>query len=172
MGLDISAYSELEKIDSVDEDGELVIPGKGYAYRLPNVTTLSDSPVFPQQAEHYANTPYSAYSYKEAVEFRAGSYSGYNNWRHLLAKLAGYSDEDAFRGLAKNRPFNELVNFSDCEGIIGPKTSAKLAKDFAAFDEAARKWPNDQDCAWFYEKYAEWHKAFVLAANNGAVEFH
>ena len=53
-----------------------------------------------------------------------------------LATLAGYAGaDDAWE--RTDGPFWELINFSDCEGVIGPKTSAKLAGDFAAFQEKA-----------------------------------
>ena len=67
---------------------------------------------------------------------------------------------------ARATPFYELINFSDCEGFIGPKTSAKLAKDFAAWQEKAG------ERGWFSEKYAQWRAAFELAANGGVVQFH
>jgi hypothetical protein len=65
-------------------------------------------------------------------------------------------------------PFSELIHFSDCEGVIGTAVSKKLAADFAAFDEKAKAAGNER----YYAKYQEWRKAFEMAANGGAVDFH
>ncbi|MNJ79827.1 hypothetical protein D3C77_779790 [compost metagenome] len=50
-------------------------------------------------------------------------------------------------------------------------TSAKLAKDFADFDERAKYFDGDED-GWFYKKYLDWKKAFELASDGGTVDFH
>ena len=114
--------------------------------------------------------------------FRAGSYSGYNHWREKLAEIAGYPSIETDRfgsGLKEMRhdagareagsgPFYELIWFSDCEGIIGPITSAKLARDFADFQAKADAVEDD----YWREKYGKWRQAFEMAAEEGAVDFH
>lgn len=99
--------------------------------------------------------------------FRAGSYGGYNGWRAALARLIGTTDE-AIWADPKLAPFVELIHFSDCEGFIGPQTSAKLAKDFAEWDERAAE-ALDQ---WELRVYRSFTKAFRLASADGAVQFH
>jgi len=69
------------------------------------------------------------------IEFRAGSYSGYNKWRDELARRAldlpaATVWEDPSRFV--EAPFFELINFSDCEGTIGPDAASDLATDFGA----------------------------------------
>jgi hypothetical protein len=160
MGLDISAYSKIRRLPlPTDEDhsGE-------HARIYPN-------PDFPEQAEGIED---GYYEYEHGMDFRAGSYSGYNEWRNELARLAGYApverDHSPYAAGAwqkKSGPFWELINFADNEGCIGPKTSAKLAKDFAEFQHNADLHPDE----WFRAKYAEWRKAFELAADAGAVDF-
>lgn len=54
--------------------------------------------------------------------------------------------------------------------MIGPKTSAKLAMDFAAFQEKADLF--DWSDEYYANKYADWRRAFELAADGGAVCFH
>jgi hypothetical protein len=114
--------------------------------------------------------------------FRAGSYSGYNEWREQLAKLAGYpavlhrsswekeqrARHAAGAWAATEGPFWELINFSDCEGTIGPRVAFKLAKDFAEWQERADAIDDD----YFKSKYAEWRRAFETAQDFGAVDFH
>lgn len=99
--------------------------------------------------------------------FGAGSYGGYGEWRQQLARLVGTTAESVWAD-PKPGPFVELINNSDCEGFIGPVTSKKLAADFAAHQEAAKK-VGDQ---WFFARYLDWKRAFELAANGGAVVLH
>lgn len=171
MGLDITYYREIKKLDAVfNDDGAPVdaktgIPIEDFYWAIPN-------PHY-DRSDGIAPGPY---HYEDSDGFRAGSYSGYSSWRNQLAKLAGYKEEESRDGYgfsmgawkADSGPFWELINFSDCEGTIGPKTSAKLAMDFANFQEMA----NAHEDEWFRDLYAEWRTAFETASNNGAVSFH
>ena len=95
--------------------------------------------------------------------FCAGSYTGYGRWRSQLAELVGRQQRSDSPG-----PFMELTYFSDCEGVIGPVVSAKLAKDFAMYQPFADSHSDE----WFRKKYAEWRVAFETAADGGFVDFH
>src|SRR3972149_5024711 len=86
---------------------------------LDNTIHLCINKDFPEQADGY-------YTYAEKLSFRAGTYSSYNQWRDQLAQLA-------------QGAFLELINFSDCEGAIGSKTSTKLLKDFQDHEQKTRK---------------------------------
>lgn len=159
MGLDITAYRQLKQATDAEargEDGEIKYE-EGYAWIFPN----SD---FPGRACEFKD---GAYSFDEEYWFRAGSYSGYNAWRAALSDLAGYPSVDYVWNGATG-PFSELIDFSDCEGALGTAASAKLAKDFADFQEKADAHPDE----WFREKYAAWRTAFEMAADGGAVAFH
>lgn len=178
MGLDITAYRKLTKLDVLfDEDGEPVDPTtrepvKNYV----RVRANHDFPGREQGLEDRA-----AYAYEDADSFWSGGYSRYNHWREELAELAGYPlteytqygatsmrrDAAAWAGLCEGKPFVELVNFSDCEGVIGPVVAAKLAKDFAEWSERAAQRGDD-----FYQKFDEWRRCFEFAADGGAVCFH
>ena len=122
--------------------------------------------------------------------FRAGSYSGYGEWRNDLALAAGYeggSEEvwaKASEGLIGG-PFEELINFPDNEGVIGPVISQKLYDDFVNYekeiDKAIDWWylkmnPEKEyageDLSWFKNKYKDWKEAFRIASKNGMVIFH
>jgi hypothetical protein len=168
MGLDVSAYSKVALVaakanvaeDKIDEMHETC-------------------------ASFYVNHDFEGrqgtivdgfYSYDDSFGFCAGSYGGYNNWREKLALLAGYRSSGNDEGHhhsqgawdADSGPFWELINFSDCEGVIGTETCTKIAADFAKFQPLADAHVDQ----WFRDKYAEWRKAFELAANGGSVEFH
>lgn len=154
MGLDISYYSKIERIGDADGETEYA-DGNAPIYVNPD---------FPAQADGLTG---GAYTCVDSGGFRAGSYGGYNAWRRWLAEQAGYVDNDAFEGkLPSDTPFLPLVNFSDCEGVIGAKTSKRLAADFAAY---ADKVAGDE---YHIGKFHEWKRAFEVASDGGAVVFH
>jgi len=95
----------------------------------------------------------------------------HNAWRNQLARLMlDMSAEqvwNAAEGSLAGRPFVELIHFSDCEGFMGPKTCAKLSADFVNNQKRA-----DAADEYFRAKYADWRKAFAIASDGGAVDFH
>lgn len=176
MGLDITAYSNLTKIDAVfNKNGEPIDPVTRKA--------LDGDYYEPRSNPHYDRADgltEGVYRYDKAIRHCAGSYTGYSRWREELAKLAGWPlgsyerygkiwpSHAASAWDKESGAFWELINFSDCEGTIGAATSAKLARDFAAHQAKA----DAHEDEWFREKYGEWRAAFELAANAGAVSFH
>jgi len=172
MGLDITAASKIKWI-AVD------LPDGGSFGDYFWVGAQPDE--FTAQADGLAP---GLYETANEVNFRAGSYSGYNEWREQLAELAGYpaqpanfaeatpgrppKEHSAGAWASTSGPFWELINFSDCEGVIGAKTSAKLAQDFAEYQGKADAHADE----WFRELYATWRRAFELASDDGAVAFH
>ncbi len=104
--------------------------------------------------------------------FRAGSYIGYNDWRRTLSVTMLDVHPDVIWGHPETfagKPFVELINFSNCEGVIGPKTSAKLAADFEAHKTKAAALGKR-----FYRVYENFQRAFEVVgkSSNGAVQFH
>lgn len=177
MGLDVTAYSKIQKVDAVyNEYGEPIDPVTRKEFD--DVAILYVNSDFPARAEDIEN---GVYSYTEGFGFRAGSYGGYNRWREQLAEMAGYpiaQDPDPIGDPRQNHsagawqadggPFWELIWFSDCEGTIGPAVCNKLADDFAKYQDKADMHDDEN----FKHKYKEWRQAFELAANDGAVHFH
>lgn len=153
MGLDIVYYTNIEYIGSIEEH--------------------EDAQIHLRQ-DHFSRgdgLKEGAYTANYGGGFGAGSYSGYNNWRDQLAqKVLEMTSEEIWLEGDSSKPFIELINFSDCEGYIGPKTCAKLAKDFNEYEEKAKKHPPLED-DWFIKKYQEWKTAFNVAADNGVVIF-
>lgn len=95
--------------------------------------------------------------------FRAGSYGGYNQWRADLQQQ--FNPERDPEG-----PFYELIWFADNEGTIGPEAARDLLADFeqhAAAYRSPESWGQ-----YGHEKYADWTRAFRLAAADGLVAFH
>jgi hypothetical protein len=173
MGLDISVFSKLVEAPDAqrDADGELV--------DYDSFRTFFDNPDFPGRIEGLkSGTVYRIGEHGDGL--CAGSYGGYNRWRNELAQMAGYplteyethygktaEGYDAGAWAAGSGPFFEQIQFSDCEGTIGPVVSAKLAKDYAEHAGKAEKIGGR-----FWEMYQEWRATFEFAADRGAVVFH
>lgn len=169
MGLDITAYRGLKPAPAaeLDADGYPVDyqshmkPGAGFAW---------SEKTWPGRCPELVEG--TVYSSTEQLAFRAGSYSGYNDWRSWLAKLAGFSGAGDFWDRAtETEPFYELINFADNEGIIGAAAAAELAKDFAEYETRARETSEGSD-DWQLVVYGLWLKACEMAADGGAIEFH
>jgi|SRR6185503_6936916 len=155
MGLDITAYSHLAYVVPYEPD----VPAEE-DYETTCVHIYQDGAI--NRLDGAREGWYRPTAATTGHAFRAGSYSGYNEWREALCWMAlrvrpqaVWKSPEAFAG----RPFVELINFSDCEGCIGPVTSAKLAADFASI---ARDFP----------LWEHWHTALTLAAQGGFVTFH
>lgn len=158
MGLDITAYRKLEVVENpkYDEYGELENWDTEWK---PGSSMEWAETYFPGRAEGLDST--AVYRWSEKEVFRAGSYSGYNWWREKLAEFSGKA------------AFQELINFSDCEGCIGSVVSKKLFQDFQTYESKAKGFSEgiENGKLWF-EKYLNWKEAFEMAADGGAVDFH
>lgn len=186
MGLDITAWSNLKfSEDQDDENYDLIRIWKNYNY--PDHCELEEG--------NWEETPET-----RVHSFRAGSYSGYNHFRNILAKCTlGVTADTVWEAqdIYMNQPFFNLINFSDCEGVIGPDYSAVLYEDFR--DNRDRFIRNlkqeidftkvtenpialepefildlelsDRDIEYYIEKYDDWMQAFELAKDGGIVQF-
>lgn len=180
MGLDISYYSGLKKIDcAFSDEGDPIDPKTKEFLDYDSFVQIYKPPDFPGMANDLDDR--GVYSFEHGDDLRAGSYGGYNKWRDQLAKLVGYPLRDyqdnfghvqqshcvdCWSGLAG--PFAELINFSDCEGVIGSDVSQKLFNDFCEHQEKVDACGDE----YFIAKYAEWKKAFEVASSGGCVYFH
>lgn len=168
MGLDITAYENVDLVRACKLDEWKRLggdPEDGCAY-LFNID-------FPERSDGLPDGEYRT-SGRELV-FAAGSYGNYNVWRdHLSRRMRDMPAERLWSLEDLSGPFAELICFADNQGFIGPVTSAKLARDFVEHQGKADAFVADdaEDIAWFKRKYADWRKAFELAAGAGAVEFH
>lgn len=158
MGLDITAHRQMYAVECAD-------PESGEAYE-DDVFTVWINPDFPGRANGIPDGR--AFKAAESFDFRAGSYGGYSAWRDMLSLLALNKPAPAVWAMPEDGPFVELIHFSDCEGVIGPDVSCKLAADFARYQTIA----DTHRDAYFREKYAAWRKAFEMASDNGCVCFH
>ncbi len=178
MGLGITAYSRIEKTDAVfNADGEPINPKTRKPITGKWIQVCANQ-YFPKREKPQRDK--AVYRYAAVVSVRPGAYSTYNRWREELAKFSGWpaADEEWYGQVRKSHQrsacegasgkFWELLCFSDCEGWIGTKACKKLAKDFAEFAEKAKAHPDEN----WRTLYADWMKAFELAADGGGVDFH
>lgn len=166
MGLDITAYSNLRAVGKhtegwcEDDDHVTAMAYDSFPASFRGITVLG--------TETHGSSSFligGCYAHTEKTEthgFRAGSYSGYNAWRADLARQ--FNPETS-----PNEPFYELTWFADNEGSIGELAAAELLADFR--QHAAEYRPGEYG-DWFREKYADWTRAFELAADGGLVDFH
>ena len=177
MGLDVTAYRKIAKVDAVfDQHGEPIDPIT--REEIEDVVRLYVNPDFPGRAGGIESG--AVYRFEGYLHVSAGSYGYYNAWRNEVAKLAGWPQGSyeqygktwpsyaASTWDADSGPFYELICFSDCEGTLGPDVCMKLARDFAEHQEKADAHPDER----FRAKYAEWRAAFDFAASTGAMNFH
>lgn len=162
MGLDITAYRGLVKVANPELD-EYGSPVDWQSQWLAHPVSIGWAEThFPGRSAGIE--PGAVYTFAETMRFRAGSYGGYNQWRSHLAEMAGYSEGTA-------GPFSELINFADNEGVIGPVVAAKLAADFREHEQRADEYAKKAG-DWWLDKYRLWRRAFEMAADGGAVDFH
>lgn len=194
MGLDITAYSHLKHTGLHVKDPELNEGEPGglndfcyyenhvdvYAYDsfpdsfrgLPVLATVTHG-----SSAFLTSGCFETTSETETHGFRAGSYGGYGQWRQDLARQfnsAPLSIDGGGPRMAKpapELPFYELIWFADNEGCIGPDAARDLLADFR---EHAGRYapPTDHGGTYWRDRYADWTRAFELAADGGLVRFH
>lgn len=102
--------------------------------------------------------------------FRAGSYSGHYQFRCVLIRFVSSLSWEEFFNLSREErskyPFYELIDFTDCHGILSGEACAELAKDFDEFHEPIP--PYD----YWMEQFHNWKKAVNIAKGNGVIVFH
>jgi len=165
MGLDITAYGKLIPIPG-ERVGDWIAEARDVVILTQKINTSS---VFPGRTEGLE--PPGTYWWRAARKFKAGSYTGYREWRHSLSLLAGYKSlEDCWENHTSG-PFWELINFTDSDGVIGPVVSRKLLADFLEYRPKLDACEHP-DKEWFAELYDEWQRAFEVGSDSGAVVFH
>lgn len=177
MSLDVIAYERVEHVKTLyDADGYPIGPETGVEREDGFTAWLSDK--FPGRGDDIVHRGYYL-THGDSMSFRMG-YGGVFNWRNWLAMISGWplSEYDLYGQTeksyaastwsAESGPFWEFIFFSDGDGLLGPDTSAKLARDFAEFDDAAR---SSKTLPEYYDLYCTWRKAFEMAAGDGVVRF-
>lgn len=177
MGLDITAYSNLTHLGKhtdgphayglccENDDHITAFTYDAFPKSFAGIPTLGTTAV--RGARFLLGGCYQETGDTGRFDFNAGPYRGYGEWRRDLKRQFN-PDEDP------DGPFYELLWFADNEGCIGPVAARELLEDFRQHADQydPRTLPNDPDFAnWAYRRYADWTRAFNLAANNGIVVF-
>ena len=158
MGLDIIAYQGLTKTDAEEN---IHVSRDQFGYNSDLQTGWYDCE-------------------GESFHFRAGPYSAYNSWRRALCEAIHGVDDVEFWKDAENfigQPFYELINFSDCEGQIGPEVSEKLYQDFMDpenekkfLDYCKAKFETEYLEEFYQANWEDFKKAFEIARLGGLVQ--
>lgn len=165
MGVDIVAFKNvtlIEVCDSVYEYEDKYDDWNKYTRAYCNQD-------FPGRADPIVHN--GVYSFESSENTYSSSYGSYNNWREELCKMAlnvepvaVWERPEVYQKMLA--PFYELIDFSDCEGVIGSVWCAKLSSDFAHYQDMADKMPD-----WFRAGYSKLRKAFDIGSQNGFVSF-
>ncbi len=165
MGLDVIAYRKIEAIDDGErEDEGTYIHAENFEGRLDGILP-------------------GYYNLQEPAEahFRM-SYGSYSRWRECLAQsVLAYAPidsptEDWQRRYpytahvvleADSGPFYELINFTDCDGFIGPKTAQKLAAHFTLYESRLSEHYDKE----FFKKFLTLKSVFLSVGPKGVVCF-
>ena len=163
MGLDITAVGNATRIIGVD-DASLVGEDD-------NRCVLVGGNQFHQRMDGLEHGLYRIGGAE--MYFRAGSYSTYNEFRSWLARASSGGPPSAYWTPQAEKdgtlPFLHLINFSDCEGSIGPRTCAGLAREFVSLRDKVRQ--SYESVLWI-SLYDLFGKAFAIGACDGWVLFH
>ena len=179
MGLDIGVYTRVKKVD-VPEDVECI--HEWIDDQEQKLTHLYANKHFPSHFEESG-----AFEYEEYRHIFCRAYSGWSNLRDSLAKAVGYekiTEQDCWERQwdfenAKIRPYqskvfsvsegvlHELINFSDCEGVIKHDYCVKIYNDLVNHVDTEKL--NEYDLKHYYQLV----EGFRFAAeNNGVIDFH
>jgi hypothetical protein len=143
---------------------EAIEVGDGYRRQQKNAFVVSLDGERPSLALGLVGgCPY-RYEEERLFDVAAGDHE-LNAYHDQLAKLGGFNW--LIHDVESPGPFRELIGYSSDSGIIGPMVSAKLADDFAWFDERARALG---DCG-FYTWFTVMRELFEFAAKDGAVRY-
>jgi hypothetical protein len=184
MGLDIMAISNLEKKFKLEEK----LKSLPFEVRPVVKKTRIKIDITPYGSKHggfnkcedMEGGKYTETNSTTEHHFRAGSYSGYNRFRKLLCEaLVGVEDEILWANpdLYKDHPGFEMINFSDCEGILGTLVCQKLYSQllenrdkFIAYLENEFL-EESKEISWEIETYDDFLEGFRLGSQNGIVVY-
>lgn len=160
MGLDVFAIEKAVRIGEYDGDLEQLSEEA-------NVVRVKINESFSSH-DHLTDGVYRWEG--RSIDFRAGSYESYGGFRTDLCVMAhGVFPNVVWANLEiyEKGDFYELINFSDCEGVIGPSAAQKLSSDFKKYRDRYCEESNTWDC----EKYDTWIEALEIASNDGMLIF-
>jgi hypothetical protein len=163
MGLALVVYTNVKKADAYycNEDEEVKSSATGQ-YMKENHFYARDVPAqWPGRSGIIEQGL--VYTFDEKITILQETYSNYTQWRHFVRSAVIVCAED------KNA-FSELINFSDCEGVLGTEVCTKLATDFKRHERLMMTQLKHD--IWFTEIYNRLNEGFAKVGNNGIIAFH
>jgi hypothetical protein len=168
MSLDVTIYLNAKFIKkATQEEFEELDGPDNMTFHVHDIIT---EPFFAKNAGDLI--PDGMYSYKDSRHLNTG-YGQHYAFRRLIVETfyggrVTVDDVWSFPDKYADKPFIELVNFSDCDGYIAGDVIGKLAKDFEAGAGKAAFWPKE-----YRGLYELWREAFSVASkSNGVFRFH
>ncbi|MGO3120133.1 MAG: hypothetical protein ACTIJH_06410 [Moraxellaceae bacterium] len=176
MGLVITAYKNVEKLQDVKRDSQgLVDPSEQVEIFFGNSAWKQGDDL--QEGE--------VYSFSDTISVFFCPYGYYSSFRNELARVAGYKpvDESAVHSrfgppalysmgcwaLCDNGEWgllSELINFADNEGEIGVKSCKKIANDLQTLESRKNEMASE-----YRELFDSLLQTFKFASENGIVQF-
>jgi len=197
MGLDVRVYENVVEVTDesiiekvIDKEYNYVDDEYYDDYFYRNMDNDDDSYFYFLRAEPIRNG--GLYIKGEYHHIFSRSYGGYNQWRERLAKIMGYPEVEysMYEGSSittkshaasawgfgdldmSDKPFYEMINFTDCDGILGSVVCKKLYQDFVDNEHIAKQWSEHTGDEYFLKGYNEFMHGFEIAARtNGLMEF-
>lgn len=168
MGLDVTAYSKLTKVETVTvcaDDGEFygadaaVIEDGWSKYMQVKFGQLEIK--YPATISGLSGE--GVYSFEMSTDLHM-NYPAVEFWRDNIERMCDLYD----------LPIDQFVVHLWHGDFCGPRMAYLLAFTFAAHKETAQRYAEQigKDGEWFLRKYNEWAAIYELAANNGVVHYH
>jgi hypothetical protein len=156
MGLDVSTYANLKKVDDRDDaDFQVYVADEDWEFKVKHLEI---------GASYCGDRIHRGISY---------GYSTHNRFRETLIKLINRTDllDDVgriiWRDLQWSIPFYDFINFSDCEGCLDHEVSRTIYLDFEKYNDLAKESLDEYS----YSSYRTWMETFKTAMDNGVVVF-
>lgn len=167
MSVRVIAFNALQALFAENDEQLAELRRQMFVVGDPNVVALSKHPAFPDRADYMPSGFYRNTGDIPIVK-DLGSVSDYVAFKQTLAEqFAGKPLGTIFEEPAPC-PFLELLFFSEtgAQWMFGPKTSEKLARDFADHRGQAEEVGGP-----FFNRFALLQQAFEFASRSGAVAF-
>ncbi len=99
------------------------------------------------------------------------NYEMHNTFRERLAHLTGRTQRDYRQRptLTRDAPFNDLIDFPDNQGVLGPGAAATLASHFTHYRDQFQA--ENQDTSWLVALYDDWIIGSLLAKRDGLIKY-
>lgn len=161
MGVDCTAFERVELVRVCDHT-ELSTADWDYLYEH-DQRYLGNLPEFVERGDGLPDGIYQISGDSLSIH---RSYGGYNAFRERLCwSVLGVSPRDVWNDpdAYAHRSFFSIINFSDCEGFLGPRTCRRLALDTLALPYS----PKLDD----WDDWPTWIAMFKLAADTGVITY-